>query len=137
MFEDWSEEERSMIFFRVVLELGLILANKKPSKFPMANRVTVKRNSTTKRKVVFIVTSSNSNLDNRFTVTKQQSHSVKTGTVTFLRLRGLAGVPWMDTALYDVLVELLEGPFAPKTISLSAKMSILIAFGEEVLFFLG
>jgi hypothetical protein len=43
----------------------------------------------------------------------------------------------MDTALYDVLVELLEGPFAPKTISLSAKMSILIAFGEEVLFFLG
>jgi hypothetical protein len=34
-----------------------------------------------------------------------------------LRLRGIAGVPWMDAPTYDAFVELLEGPFAPRTLS--------------------
>jgi hypothetical protein len=56
-----------------------------------------------------------------FTVTTQQSHTMETGTVKFLRWRGIEGVREMDTALYDVFVKLLEGAFAPRNMSLLAK----------------
>jgi hypothetical protein len=42
---------------------------------------------------------------------------VKEGKVTFLRFLGIAGVAWMDEATYDGFVELLEGHFAPRTLS--------------------
>jgi hypothetical protein len=41
---------------------------------------------------------------------------VKEGRVKFLRLRGMAGVPWMDKTTYDGFIELLEGPLAPRTV---------------------
>jgi hypothetical protein len=39
VLKQWTEEERNMLFFRVVLELGLTRANKKPSNIPVLGRV--------------------------------------------------------------------------------------------------
>jgi hypothetical protein len=124
VFKHWDEEERNIPLFRVVLELGLSSANKDPSSFPMARKVdlvevSVTRDQTTVTddgEATFIVTSSNSRKEKLF-IAQDPSRFVKEGTVKLLRLLGIAGVPWIDKDKYDAFIELLEGPFAPETMS--------------------
>jgi hypothetical protein len=116
VFKQWTEVERKIPFFRVVLELGLSRVNKKPSNIPVFGRVdlitvSVEEDQNTSTEAAFIINSSNSKQGNRFAVFKKKSHTVEKGEVKFLRLRGIAGVPWMDEATYDGFTELLEGPF--------------------------
>jgi hypothetical protein len=126
VFEDWDEEDQSIAFFRAVLELGLSRGNKKnPQSIPMANKVDLLEVSVTldqtapreEGEAVFIVTSSNSQEEERYFFSKTKSNTMKEGKVKFLRLRGIAGVPWMDEGTYNDFIELLEGPQALETLS--------------------
>jgi hypothetical protein len=126
VFEHWDERDHKIPFFGLVLELGLSLASKiKPRSIPMANEVDLVAVSVTRDQdtrwgdgeAAFIVKSSDSLEDEYIVVREEELHTVKEGKVKFLRLRGIAGVPWMDEATYDGFIELLEGRLAPRTVS--------------------
>jgi hypothetical protein len=141
VFKQWDEEEQNIPLIRVVLELGLVRSNKKPKSFPMANsvdlvKVNIKRDQTTpekKGKAAYIVTSSISKQEKLVFV----SRLVKDEEVKFLRLRGIAGVPWMNGDTYDGFTDLLEGPFAPKTMSSWTDRVDLACYWEELSVFDG
>jgi hypothetical protein len=83
------------------------------------------------------VESSNLKQLHRFTVSQGQSLSVKTGEVKFLRLRGIAVVPWMDGATYDGFTELLEVPFAPRNMSSLADVDDTACYWNQRSIFTG
>jgi hypothetical protein len=125
-FKHWDKREKKIPVFRVVLERGLCRANKQKSQsIPMEDQVELLEVSVTrdytaqeeKSKAVFIMTSSDSQENELIIVPHRESHIVKEGKVKFLRLRGIAGVPWMDEPTYDCFIELLEGPCLPRTLS--------------------
>ena len=145
VFRKWSEEELNIPFFRVVLELGLSRARQKPSSIPTKNtaelvEVLVQRDQSTRReddKATFTVTSSTSGFKIPSTVYQTKSGSVKEGSVKFLRLRGIAGVQWMDEPTYDCFTELLEGPFTAKAMMTMTKDVDSACFWKDLSIFAG
>ena len=143
MFKQWTEEERKIPFFPVVLELGLNHVNKKPSNNPVLGRVdlitvSVEEAENTPNEAAFIIKSSNSRLENRFAVFKNQSPTMEKGEVKFLRLRGIAGVRWMDEATVPTMaspnfrrVLLRQVPSTKKSDSVPEKIEIT-AIQEDV-----
>jgi hypothetical protein len=125
VFQHWDENDQDIPIFRVVLELGLSRANKEPESFPMPKRVDlvdvrVSRDKSSRweeGETAFIITSSSSHArkEKNFDVSEKKVPTIKKGRVKFLRLGGMAGVPWMDKTTYDGFIELLEGPSAPRT----------------------
>jgi hypothetical protein len=53
------------------------------------------------------VTASDSPEEEQLIVSLSKSHGLKEGKVKFLRLQGIAGVRWMDEAIYDGFTALL------------------------------
>jgi hypothetical protein len=98
-------------------------ANKKPSSIPMANRADIieVKIAPAQSTSALSVTSSISGHKKPISVYQTNSPSVKEQTVKFLRLRGIAGVRWMNDAIFDCFVELLEGPLDPDNMSSLAK----------------
>ena len=117
MFHHWNGEEQNVPFFRVVLELGLSRANKKPSFIPMKKAADL-----VEVEITPVLSAPTEDGEAMFenkpsTVYKTKSDSVKEEKVKFLRLRGIAGVRWMNGDTYDCFTKLLEGPFEAKTMS--------------------
>jgi hypothetical protein len=82
--------------------------------------VSVTRNRTAPEKkgdAEFIVTTDDYTQGKLFFVSQKKSVTVEEGKIKLLRLRGIAGVPWMDKATYKAFTELLEGPLSPRTLS--------------------
>jgi hypothetical protein len=84
-----------------------------------------------------VVTSSDSGNKSIFHVSEEKVSTVKEGTVTLLRLRGIAGVPWMNQEIYAGFTDLLKGPFDPETMSSWTEGVYSACFWEKWTIFAG
>jgi hypothetical protein len=126
VFKHWEEEQQNIPLFRLVLELGLSRGKKSPKAFPVKDKadlieVSVTRDRTVpeekKGDAVFVVRSSSSDQYQSFSVSQKNSDTVEEGKIELLRLRGIAGIPWMNEPTFNAFTDLLEGPLTPKTLS--------------------